>query len=165
MSKILFVDDEAAILEVTKLLLRSIECEAYLASSGHEAIEILSDKDKQQEIKIIFLDLEMPRMNGLEVLEWVNKNNIKIPTILQTGLDDKKKIGKAMALGIKDRNNTFTRYKFCDINGLNFSRLVLCLSKYYKIISLSNLKYFLDISKTIFFLLFVPFFSVLEGGI
>ena len=102
MSKILFVDDEAAILKVARLVLSSIGYETYLASSGHEAIEILSDKAKQQEIKIIFLDLEMLGINGLEVLEWINKNNIKIPTILQTGLDDKKKIGKAMALGIKD---------------------------------------------------------------
>jgi CheY-like chemotaxis protein len=102
MSKILFVDNEATILEVTKLLLRSIGHEAYLASSGHEAIKILSNKAKPQEIKIIFLDLEMPEMSGLELLEWMNKNNIKIPTILQTGFDNKKEIGKALALGIKD---------------------------------------------------------------
>lgn len=102
MSKILFVDNEVAILKVFKLVLSSMGYETYLASSGHEAIEILSDKAKQQEIKIIFLDLEMPDGSGLELLEWINKNNIKIPTILQTGLDDKKEIGKALALGVKD---------------------------------------------------------------
>ena len=41
-------------------------------------------------------------MSGLELLEWINKNNIKIPTILQTGIEDKKEIEKAKALGIKD---------------------------------------------------------------
>ena len=102
MSKILFVDNEVAILKAARLVLSSIGYETYLASSGNEGVEILSDKDKQQEIKMIFLDLEMPDMSGLELLEWINKNNIKIPTILQTGLDDKKEIGKAMALGIKD---------------------------------------------------------------
>ena len=102
MSKILFVDDEISILEVTKLLLSSLGFEAYLVSSGKIATEILSDKAKQQEIKIIFLDLTMPKMGGLEVLEWINKNNIKIPTILQTGIEDKKEIEKAKALGIKD---------------------------------------------------------------
>ena len=102
MSKILFVDNEVAILKVARLVLSSIGHETYLASSGNEAVEILSDKDKRQEIKIIFLDLDMPDMSGLELLEWTNKNNIKIPTILQTGLDDKEEIGKAMALGIKD---------------------------------------------------------------
>jgi CheY-like chemotaxis protein len=49
---------------VARLVLSSI-----LASYGHEAIKILSDKAKRQEIKIIFLDLEMPKMSGLEILE------------------------------------------------------------------------------------------------
>ena len=102
MSKILFVDDEISMLEVTRLLLSSLGFEAYLVSSGKIATEILSDKAKQQEIKIIFLDLTMPKMSGLELLEWINKNNIKIPTILQTGIEDKKEIEKAKALGIKD---------------------------------------------------------------
>ena len=102
MSKILFVDDEISMLEVTKLLLSSLGFEAYLVSSGKIATEILSDKAKQQEIKIIFLDLTMPKMSGLELLEWINKNNIKIPTILQTGIEDKKEMEKAKVLGIKD---------------------------------------------------------------
>ena len=102
MSKILFIDNEVDVLKVARLVSSSIGYETYLASSGHEAIKILSDKAKQQEIKIIFLDLTMPDMSGLEVLEWINKNNIKIPTILQTGIEDKKEIEKAKALGIKD---------------------------------------------------------------
>jgi len=100
--KILFIDDEIPILKVTKLLLSSLGFQAYLVSSGKIATEILSDKAKQQEIKIIFLDLTMPKMSGLELLEWINKNNIKIPTILQTGIQDKKEIEKAKKLGIKD---------------------------------------------------------------
>jgi CheY-like chemotaxis protein len=102
MFKILFIDDEISILEVTKLLLSSLKFEGYFVNSGKLATEILSDKAKQQEIKIIFLDLTMPKMSGLELLEWINKNNIKIPTILQTGIEDKKELAKAKALGIKD---------------------------------------------------------------
>ena len=102
MFKVLFVDDEVAILEITKLLLSSLGFETFVANSGKMAIEILDDKAKQQQIQIIFLDLTMPEMSGLEVLEWINKNNVKIPTILQTGIKDKKEIEKATILGIKD---------------------------------------------------------------
>ena len=102
MFKVLFVDDEVAILEITKLLLSSLWFEAFVTNSGKMAIEILADKAKRQQIQIIFLDLTMPEMSGLEVLEWINKNNVKIPTILQTGIKDKKEIEKATILGIKD---------------------------------------------------------------
>jgi CheY-like chemotaxis protein len=102
MFKVLFVDDEVAILEITKLLLSSLGFEAFVANSGKMAIEILADKAKRQQIQIIFLDLTMPEISGLEVLEWINKNNVKIPTILQTGIKDKKEIEKATILGIKD---------------------------------------------------------------
>ena len=102
MFKVLFVDDEVAILEITKLLLNSLGFEAVIASSGKMAIEILSNKNTEEQIKIIFLDLTMPEMSGLEVLKWINQNKIKTPTILQTGIEDKREIKKATALGVKD---------------------------------------------------------------
>jgi len=102
MFKVLFVDDEVAILEITKLLLNSLGFETVIASSGKMAIEILSNKNIEEQIKIIFLDLTMPEMSGLEVLKWINQNKIKIPTILQTGIEDQREIKKATALGIKD---------------------------------------------------------------
>ena len=102
MFKVLFVDDEPAILEITKLLLNSLGFEAILANSGKMAIEILSNKNTEEQIKIIFLDLTMPEMSGLEVLKWINQNKIKIPVILQTGIEDQREIKKATALGIKD---------------------------------------------------------------
>ena len=55
MFKILFIDDEISILEVTKLLLSSLKFEGYFVNSGKLATEILSDKAKQQEIKIILV--------------------------------------------------------------------------------------------------------------
>jgi len=102
MSKILFVDDEVAILEITKLLLNSLNFDSILVNSGEKAIEILADKEKQKQIKIIFLDLTMPKVSGLEVLEWINKNKINIPVTLQTGIKDRKQLKKAAALGVKE---------------------------------------------------------------
>jgi CheY-like chemotaxis protein len=83
-------------------LLNSLGFETVIASSGKMAIEILSNKNIEEQIKIIFLDLTMPEMSGLEVLKWINQNKIKIPTILQTGIEDQREIKKATALGIKD---------------------------------------------------------------
>jgi CheY-like chemotaxis protein len=44
MFKILFIDDEISILEVTKLLLSSLRFEGYFVNSGKLATELLSDK-------------------------------------------------------------------------------------------------------------------------
>jgi len=102
MFKVMFVDDEEPILKITKLLLNSLGFEVICAKSGEMAIDILSDKDEQQQIGIIFLDLTMPKISGLDVLKWINQNKIKIPTVMQTGIEDEREIKKAMALGAKE---------------------------------------------------------------
>ena len=102
MAKILFVDDDEQILKITELLLSPLEYGLFLANSGKMAIEILSNKIKREQIKIIFLDLTMPEMNGLDILEWISKHGITIPTILQTGISDQKSLEKAKQLGVKD---------------------------------------------------------------
>lgn len=100
--KVLFIDDENSILVISKLIVNSFGYEVITASSGHFATELLSNLEIQKQINIIFLDLTMPGMSGLEVIEWMNKQNITIPTILQTGITDQGEINRASQLGIKD---------------------------------------------------------------
>lgn len=99
---VLFVDDEESILKITKILLSSLDIKVILSNSGKKAINILSDKEYQNEIDLVLLDLTMPKMNGLEVLKWVNNKKITIPVILQTGIEDESELNKAFKLGIKD---------------------------------------------------------------
>lgn len=56
----------------------------------------------KNEIDLVLLDLTMPKMNGLEVLKWLNNKKITIPVILQTGIEDESELNKAFKLGIKD---------------------------------------------------------------
>lgn len=102
MYTVLFVDDEESILKITKILLSSLDIKVILSNSGKKAINILSDKEYQNEIDLVLLDLTMPKMNGLEVLKWVNNKKITIPVILQTGIEDESELNKAFKLGIKD---------------------------------------------------------------
>lgn len=99
---VLFVDDEESILKITKILLSSLDVKVILSNSGKQAINILSDKEYQNKIDLVLLDLTMPKMNGLEVLKWVNNKKIAIPVILQTGIEDAIELSKAFKLGIKD---------------------------------------------------------------
>jgi len=102
MYRVLFVDDEESILKITEILLSSLGIEVILANSGKQAIKILSDEKPEEKIHIIFLDLTMPEMSGLEVFQWINSNKITIPVILQTGIADKSELNKALKLGVKE---------------------------------------------------------------
>ena len=102
MYRVLFVDDEESILKITEILLSSLGIEVILANSGKQAIKILSDEKPEEKIHIIFLDLTMPEMSGLEVFQWINSNKITIPVILQTGIVDKSELNQALKLGVKE---------------------------------------------------------------
>ena len=66
-SKILLVDDDPIFLTLAELAIKkeSNSVEIYKAMNGEEAIEFL----KKRNVDIIFLDLNMPIMNGWEFLE------------------------------------------------------------------------------------------------
>lgn len=77
--------------------------EVITAHDGKEAIDILTTTVDNR-IKGILLDLNMPNINGFEVLDFFNDNNlfIKYPVSIITGADDKSSIDKAFTYPIID---------------------------------------------------------------
>ncbi len=76
--KVLFVDDDAGILEAAKTALELYGYEVITASSGEECLRKIGDAD------IVFLDIKMPGMNGIEVLKEIKKRNEELPVIMIT---------------------------------------------------------------------------------
>jgi CheY-like chemotaxis protein len=68
-AKILLVDDEKDFLDSWKKLLESVDYDVKIASSGKEAIELV----KQEKPDIVFTDLVMPGMDGVEVCKTIKK--------------------------------------------------------------------------------------------
>ncbi|MDH5561279.1 MAG: response regulator [Deltaproteobacteria bacterium] len=62
MEKILVVDDHYAVRQSFKLALSGEEIELVAVSSGFEAVELI----KQTDFSLIFLDLNMPQINGID---------------------------------------------------------------------------------------------------
>jgi CheY-like chemotaxis protein len=102
---ILLIDDD----EDCRALLRDAiaECEQH-----HEVIEFSNGADAMAYLKqvaddgpgrpgLIFLDVEMPRMNGLEVLSAIKAlDTLKdVPVVMMTGVVDEQVIRRAAALG------------------------------------------------------------------
>ena len=81
MSKILVVDDEDQIRKLLKRFLEAKDYDVITASSGKEALEKIKEKPT-----IVLLDVMMPDMNGLKVLEKIKERSPSIEIIMVTGL-------------------------------------------------------------------------------
>ena len=70
--KLLIVDDEAHIRMLIEQTLEDLEdegVELLFAENGEEALDII----RQEEPNLVFLDVMMPKMNGMEVCQKVKK--------------------------------------------------------------------------------------------
>mgnify|MGYP000207979789 CR=1 FL=1 len=88
--KILIVDDEQSILDMLKLQLEFEGYSVYTAGNAAEALDKLSNCPD-----IILLDIMMPQMNGLEVLEKIKEKNENQKVIMMTAYSTLDKVLKS----------------------------------------------------------------------
>jgi two-component system, NtrC family, response regulator AtoC len=97
-TKVLVVDDDPKIQYAFQEVLRKEGHTVILANSGEEALNVVQSK----QIDIIFLDISLPHIDGLEVLNRFNEMQLNIPTIIITGNGIMQNAVKAMQLGAFD---------------------------------------------------------------
>ena len=83
--KILVVDDNATNLTIIKSQLEQWQQIPYLASSGKEALFILSENS---DFDLIISDMHMPEMDGIEMSNKIRELYPQIPIILLSSLGD-----------------------------------------------------------------------------
>lgn len=81
MTKILVIDDEQIIRERLKKLLELDGYEAHIAENGPKGLEIF----KVQKPEIVLVDIKMPGMDGIEVLNEIKKIQNQTEVIIITG--------------------------------------------------------------------------------
>lgn len=96
--KVLVVDDEEDIVEVVQDRLEAYGFTVVTASTGLEALKKLSS----EKFDGIFLDVKMPEMGGIEVLEEIRKKDKKIPIIIITSSSSREAAIEAIAKGAND---------------------------------------------------------------
>ncbi|HDM69931.1 MAG TPA: response regulator, partial [Thermotogales bacterium] len=96
-SRILVVDDEKNVRTMVKKVFEG-EFDVDTASNAEEALDLL----KKNKYDLVFLDLDMPVVNGIELLERMKKGENPIPVIMMTTYGSVEEAVKAMKLGAKD---------------------------------------------------------------
>ncbi len=81
MGKILIIDDERAIRRALREILEFEEFEVEEAENGKEGL----DKAKAEVYDIIFCDIKMPELDGMEVLDGLLKAKVDSPVIMISG--------------------------------------------------------------------------------
>lgn len=98
MDTVLVVDDEKNYLLVLDTLLSEEGYEIITAESGIKALQIL----EESELDLVVTDLKMPKMNGIELLEHIKKNNPDLPVIMMTAYGTIDTAIEAMKKGAYD---------------------------------------------------------------
>ncbi|MBN2652683.1 MAG: response regulator [Spirochaetales bacterium] len=99
MRKILIIDDEQSICEIMKEILTDEGFETYTAMTEEKAFELVRDID----FDIIFLDIWLPKMSGMEILKiFKTRNNFEKPIIMISGHANIDLAVKAVEYGAYD---------------------------------------------------------------
>ncbi len=91
-NSILITDDDAAVRESLREIFEPVGFRLYLAESGEEAIDIA----QHQEIHLALMDMNLPRLTGLETMVILRQIKGLLPMILITGNQDDQLLRRAL---------------------------------------------------------------------
>lgn len=98
-TKVIIIDDHVMVREGIKQLLE-IDGDIIVvgeAGNGEEGLQIMEQTDPD----VILLDINMPKMNGLEVLQKIKESGIKRDVLILTIHDEVEYVKKAMEIGVR----------------------------------------------------------------
>ncbi len=101
MFKVLVIDDDPNVnLFISRLLTKKFKCEVVTAVNGLEGLS----KIKEENPEVVFLDVTMPVMDGVETLQAIraDSNYKKLPVVMLTAVREKDVVGKVMNMAIID---------------------------------------------------------------
>lgn len=98
MVKLLIIDDELPVCDLLKNFFTERNYKVFVALNGEDGIAVM-DKEKPQ---IVFLDIRMPDVSGIEILRRMKKKNHQVKVIMITAVKDEAMITLAKEYGAYD---------------------------------------------------------------
>ncbi len=99
--KFMVVDDDPETLNLIGGILEVLGCDVEKFERGEPALEVLEKPERSAEFDAIFLDIMLPGLSGLAVLERLRKmtHTASVPVILLTSKGTDEDVGEGYALG------------------------------------------------------------------
>jgi DNA-binding response OmpR family regulator len=95
---ILIIDDEAALRQTLTRILQRTGLQLTSAASGQEGLNYIA----RQSFDLVYLDIRMPDMNGMEVLKIIHASHPELPVVLFTAQPDLSSALEALRQGATD---------------------------------------------------------------
>ncbi|MFV0301679.1 MAG: response regulator transcription factor CtrA [Paracoccus sp. (in: a-proteobacteria)] len=96
--RILLVEDEPSTARAIELMLTAASYNVFLTDMGEEGVDLA----KLYDYDLILLDLDLPDMNGMEVLRHIRLSRIDTPILILTGSDDTESKLRGFGFGADD---------------------------------------------------------------
>ncbi len=97
-TRLLIVDDEDDLRELLSQVLSNSGYEIQTASDGAQALSVL----KSATFDVVLLDIQMPKVDGIQVLKHLKSHKPQTKTIVLTGYADLRNAMEAREFGAKD---------------------------------------------------------------
>ena len=103
MGNILVIDDEESLRHTLGRVLRQAGYEVTTAGEGNEALRLVnSGYENTSPYDVVYLDIRLPGMDGLQVLKEIRQRDAHLPVILLTAYGSLKTALEALRLGATD---------------------------------------------------------------
>jgi DNA-binding response OmpR family regulator len=106
--RVLVIDDEASLRQTLTRVLQTAGCEVTTAVDGRQALVILTEslsgnlREDAAGFDLIYLDIHLPELDGMQILKEVRQRYPKLPVILLTGYGSMQSAVEALRLGATD---------------------------------------------------------------
>jgi two-component system OmpR family response regulator len=97
-ARILVVDDEPGVRELICEVLHMSDFQTLQAEDGLAALSAI----RKYRFDLMILDVNMPKLDGLELLEKIRKDGLEIPALMLSARGDKVDISQGLKLGADD---------------------------------------------------------------
>jgi DNA-binding response OmpR family regulator len=114
--RLLIIDNEPHICESLKDRLEALGYTVLVAHDGRTGLALMALEAKQSPIRGVLLDVEMPVMDGIEVLRELRSRHETVPVLMMSASADHSVLRQAVRMGAKT-------YVIKPFNGTQFSQL------------------------------------------